>query len=265
MDVSAFGGETQNMVEEKEEQVEAALSQKVLFAASCIIVLCGFLGFVSALTAGKLAVAVNLLFIFFYGLILALLDPPIAGENPTITQVEVVISRYANLLTSVTGKGLGVAITGRLLSNANYAGNMSGIMSFLMCSFIAIVGFMTFAMGFLKTRKLSAARDAIVSSAPPGYVESQVENVIQPFANVYPVSMGPQAGLTPDEFNNFVQTVARSEPFNEVDIKLVFKQLRQDKGLSGSGGNRGGKFKQPKLTVADLRAWFDKRSVLVML
>merc|ERR1712224_1090179 len=193
--------------EEKEEDVEAGLASKAIFAVSCLLALSGFLGFVSAITAGKLSVAINLLFIFFFGLTSALLDPPFGRDNPSIAQIEAVVARYLNLLTSVTGKGIGVCIGGRMLSNAIYAQQTGGIMSWFYCTFITGVGALYFFMGYLKTSKLSTCRDSIVGSAPPGYVESQVENVIGPFAKFYPISLGAQAGLTPDEFNNLITTI----------------------------------------------------------
>lgn len=252
-----------NLVEEKEEQVEAAMSQKIVFGASVSLAIFSFFfGFVSTITQGKLSIAINLLFLFGFGLVCALVDPPWETDNPSIHQLEMVVTRYCNLLTSVTGKGLGLIVAGRMFSNAMYAGQISGVMSFVYCTFITAVGFMTLSMGYLKTRKLSNVRDAIIGSAPPGYVESQVENVIAPFAKSFPVTLGDKAGLAPDEFNNLVTTLGRDEAFNDVDVNLVFKQLRLDRGFSKPKGNAP---LRPKLTVADLKAWFDKRAVMVLL
>lgn len=266
----ASGGETQNIAEginEEEEVDELPKPQKITFGAACAIMLSGFMGFGSNFTAGNMAVSWNLLLMFSLGLLFAFLDPPVPTESAFVAQLDMVISKHIKILTTITGKGLCIMIIGCALNDTMTAANSPAILPKLLNYFIIFAGLMTAAMGYMKTRKLSAAREAILGSAPPGYVESQVENVLQPFAHVYSIALGAQAGLTPDEFNQLVTTIGHSEPFDPTDMKLVFKQLRQDKKVAVKGGKSFANAKNlpPKLLVSDMQAWFENKSATVLL
>merc|ERR1711862_574940 len=132
---------------------------------------------------------------------------------------------------------------------ANFASGLIRFMNVAMMAAVVAIGGFGAAMGYSKSNKLNKVREAILGACPGGL--NQVKAAMVPYATTFPSENGTGHCLTMDEFNKFIEEVAKCDSWGAEDMLLAFRGLRQ---------RRAGLMQEhvPKLTMNDVDRWLER-------
>lgn len=186
------------------------------FAASCCIMFGSMISFVQMLFSGQEVDALEMVYMFIFGLLLAVLDTPFFNQVSIVSESRIGISKYIAALQRVTGKGLAYIFLGCALFSAIYA-NVTGVLLLslgaLLSLFTVGIGVFSTAIAFCKSRNLDLVR-----------VELRKEPMSLKQMYDMHAKMNPMAGITQEEFKKMTP-YARGVSFENSDIKVIFNAL----------------------------------------
>mmetsp|Transcript_56 Transcript_56/g.81 ORF Transcript_56/g.81 Transcript_56/m.81 type:complete len:325 (-) Transcript_56:194-1168(-) len=229
------------------------------FMAACCIMLGAIIAGIDLFFSFELVDFLEMCYMFVFGGVLALMDTPCFKNMKTVSDHKLYFSKYVNLLTRVTGKGITFLFLGcSLFSNMweNLEGNGLEFLAFVLCSLPILVGIAALVIGFMKSQKLSRARQSLPQE------EVNVSMIYDQYARTFP---GPQGGLTQVEFNDLTVKTAGIK-WEDADLKLIFNALvvnpqwrtshNVNPGMpGGSMNNMGNMVELAKIPKQDLVAW----------
>jgi hypothetical protein len=206
-----------------------------MIAADCCVMLGALISFFSLFFSIQWVDALEMSYIFVFGLILAVLDTPMQFANhQIIRETQISINKYIALLSRVTGKGAVYIFLGCSLASNMWAKNEeSGFMIFLAVLvgfFVVLIGLMVLVVGLLKSRNLNLVRQELRKET------SSLESLYTQYAK-----SEPQSGLTKPEFKNMTPC-ARGVAFEDADLHLIFNALSTH-------------FRHEYITHDDMLAW----------
>lgn len=128
-------------------------------------------------------------------------------------------SKYVNILTRVTGKGiaflfLGCALFSTMWDNLESSGLK--FLAFVLCMIPIIVGIAALVIGFIKSQKLNKVRQVFAQEG-----ENHMASVYDQHARTYG---GPHGGLTMLEFSELTYKTIQIK-WEDTDLKLIFNAL----------------------------------------
>lgn len=213
-----------------------------MFAADCCVMIAALVSFFSQFFSIQWADALEMSYIFVFGLVLAVLDTPLIPNHQIVREYQLSITKYIALLSRVTGKGAVYIFLGCALASSIWAKNEeSGLMIFfaiVIGFFVVLVGLMVLVLGLLKSRNLNLVRQELMKD------DTSLEQLYQQFAKLQ-----PQSGLTKEEFKNMTPC-ARGVAFEDADLNLIFNVLSSSS-------------KHEYITHEDLLNWVRGKPVLV--
>jgi|Transcript_12528 hypothetical protein len=205
-----------------------------MFAADCCVMLGALVSFFSEFFSIQWVNALEMSYLFIFGLILAVLDTPLIPNHQIIRDYQFSITKYIALLSRVTGKGAVYIFLGCALASSMWAKNeKSGFMIFvavLIGFFVVLVGLMVLSVGLLKSRNLNLVRQELRKD------NTSLEQLYTQHAKLH-----PQSGLTKEEFKTMTP-YARGVAFEDADLHLIFNALSTS-------------FRQEYITHDDMLAW----------
>lgn len=188
----------------------------VFFAAACCIISGSFIAGSALLFKGELVDWLEMTYILFFGVCLAVLDTPLMKTIKLIMDAKKYIGKYIAFVTRLTGKGISFVFLGSALFLTMVDNLDGGFMRFLavvLCFVPVVVGFGAIVIGALKSKKLDAVRKQLVAV---------IEQRYDSFATTFPGQFG---GLTMTEFNRLTYENAGGVRFETQDLKLIFNAL----------------------------------------
>jgi len=205
-----------------------------MFAADCFVMLGALICFFSEFFSIQWIDALEMSYIFIFGLILAVLDTPLIPNHQIVRDYQFSITKYIALLSRVTGKGAVYIFLGCALASSMWAKNeASGFMIFLAVLigfFVVLVGLVVLVLGLLKSRNLNLVRQELRKD------DTSLEQLYTQHAKLH-----PQSGLTKEEFKNMTP-YARGVAFEDADLNLIFNALSTN-------------FRREYITHDDMLAW----------
>lgn len=208
-----------------------------MFAAACCVMVGSIVSFFSEFFSLQWVDAVEMTYIFLFGLTLAFLDTPLLPNHQFVRESQVSIQKYVGLLSRVTGKGAVYIFLGCALASSMWAKNKkSGLMIFVavMIGFLVVlVGLMVLVLGLLKSRNLNLVRQELRKDGPEG---PGLERLYTQHAKLH-----PQTGLTREEFKSMTP-YARGVAFEDADLHLIFNAVSTS-------------YRKEFITHDDLLAW----------
>lgn len=231
----------------------------VFFAGACCLIVGSFIGFLIALFRPQLVDVIEMAYIFMFGASLAVLDTPFFKTIKAIGDFKMYISKYINILTRVTGKGLAFLFLGSDLfcvlwelgsddSNSSSVGIK--VFAVLGCFIPTVVGLAAIVIGSMKSWKLEKARKHIEMT---GTLEQRYDQWAQTYRDA-------QGGLTPLEFQQLTMDNGGFK-WEDADLKLIFNALVSNPAwrhipASTQGGPGGRSLEdEPKIPKEDLMSW----------
>jgi len=225
----------------------------VFFAAACSIMLGAFLGGLCLFFSFELVDFLETCYILVFGGVLALMDTPCFKTMKTVKDHREYFSKYVNVLTRVTGKGvaflfLGCALFSTMWDNLESTGMK--FLAFVLCVLPMLVGIAALAIGFIKSQKLNKARAALAQIA------DNVGLVYDQYARTYP---GNHGGLTMLEFSDLTDKLIGVK-WEDTDLKLIFNALVSNPAWRTNATNFGGGYGSQQVDMAkipreDLLGW----------
>jgi len=186
------------------------------FAASCCVMFGSMISFVQELFSLQWIDALEMVYIFIFGLLLAVLDTPFFNQVSIVSELRAGISKYIAALQRVTGKGLAYIFLGCALWSSMFA-NVTGVflltVATLLGLFTVFIGIFSTAIAFCKSRNLDLVR-----------VELRKEPMSLKQMYDMHAKMNPMAGITQEEFKKMTP-YARGVSFENSDIKVIFNAL----------------------------------------
>mmetsp|Transcript_22438 Transcript_22438/g.40487 ORF Transcript_22438/g.40487 Transcript_22438/m.40487 type:complete len:324 (+) Transcript_22438:72-1043(+) len=222
------------------------------FMAAVSVMLGAFLGAICLFFSFELVDFLEMSYLFIFGGVLALMDTPCFKAMKTVKDHREYFSKYVNLLTRVTGKGITFLFLGTSLFSSMWD-NLEGVglefFAFVLCLLPVLVGLAALVIGFIKSQKLNKARGAMMQD------EANVAMLYNQYARTYP---GEQGGLIMLEFNDLTNKMAGIK-WEDADLKLIFNALVSNPAWRPSNVNSGGQYGQAvemaKIPREDLVAW----------
>lgn len=184
-------------------------------AALCVMMGSGF-AFVTEMFSLEWVDALEMSFMFLFGLLLAVLDTPLLNQVQIVAETRVAIGKYMAVLQRVTGKGLTYIFLGCALWSSMYANVEGGFLLVLAAAiglFVVFVGVFSLVIAVLKSRNLNLVR-----------LELRKETGILKQMYDMHARMNPMAGITQEEFKKMTP-YARGISFEQADIRLIFNAL----------------------------------------
>jgi len=234
----------------------------VFFAGACCLILGSFIGFIISFFRFELVDAIEMAYIFIFGVILAVLDTPFFKTIKAMGDFKMYIGKYINILLRVTGKGLAFLFLGSdlfcvlwELGRDDEASShvLIQVFAVLACFIPVVVGLAAIVIGIMKSWKLQKARKHIEMA---GTLEQRYNEWAQTYRDV----QGSQGGLTPLEFNQ--QTIDNGGfKWEDADLKLIFNALVSNPAwrinAASTQGGPGGRSAadEPKIPKEDLMSW----------
>eukprot|EP00440_Ansanella_granifera_P012919 gb/GFBE01014035.1/.p1 GENE.gb/GFBE01014035.1/~~gb/GFBE01014035.1/.p1 ORF type:complete len:300 (+),score=83.93 gb/GFBE01014035.1/:1-900(+) len=222
------------------------------FLASVSIMLGATVGAVVLLFSFELVDFLEMIYLFIFGCVLAVMDTPCFKQMKTVKDHREYFSKYVNLLTRVTGKGITFLFLGCSLFSGMWE-NLEGggllFLAFVLCLLPVIVGIAALLIGFMKSQKLNRARQALAQDL------ANVSIIFDQYARTYP---GQGGGLTMLEFSDLTNKTAGIK-WEDADLKLIFMALvsnpawRQNSSVAGAGF--GQQVEMAKIPKEDFMAW----------
>jgi len=204
------------------------------FAAACCVMLGSFISFMSELFSLQWIDALEMGYLFIFGLLLAVLDTPLFNQVAIVSEMRTGIGKYIALLQRITGKGaayifLGCALWSSMFANLEDSGFLL-FLAVLIGLFVVCIGVFSVAIAVLKSRNLNLVR-----------LELRKEPMsLKQMYDMY-AKMNPTAGITQEEFKKMTQ-YARGVAFEHSDIKLIFNALSSNP-------------RRDVITLEDLTGW----------
>lgn len=188
----------------------------IWFSAACCVMLGSLICFLYLIFALEWVDALEMAYIFFFGVILGMLDTPFV-RVVAVGTVAHAVSKYVAILHRVTGKGiayifLGAALWGSMSTNMD--GLFLMILAGLFALYVVLVGVASLVIAIIKSRNLDIVRFNLAK-----------QDVTQLY-NMH-AKVAPQEGLTQEEFKRFTPYASgnRSIDFEPSDVKLIFNAL----------------------------------------
>jgi len=218
----------------------------VFFAAACCIITGSIFGAFALMVNKEFVEMLEMLYLLFFGLILAVLDTPLMKTIKIVMDSKMYIGKYIQFVTRLTGKGITLVFLGSALFLGMWDNLDSGFMEFLavvLCLVPVAVGLCAIVIGALKSFKLEKVR-------------KQLERVVDQKCETIPHG----GGWTMPEFNRQIGEVAAGVKFETQDLKLIFNALvsnpswRQQVNQHAQGGysnTNGDDLKIPKQDIID--------------
>jgi len=206
----------------------------IWFAAACCVMLGSFVSFLSELFSLEWVDALEMGYLFIFGLLLAVLDTPLFNQVAIVSELRTGIGKYIAVLQRVTGKGAAYIFLGCALWSSMFANlGESGFLLFLAVIiglFVVVIGVFSMAIAILKSRNLNLVR-----------LELRKEATALSQTYAMHAKMNPTAGVTQEEFKKMT-SYARGVSFEQSDIKLIFNALSSNP-------------RRDVITLEDLTAW----------
>lgn len=222
------------------------------FMAACSIMLGSFIGGIALFFSFELVDFLEMAYLFLFGAVLALMDTPCFKAMKTVKDHREYFSKYVNLLTRVTGKGITFLFLGTSLFSSmwdNLEGAGLEFLAFVLCLLPVLVGLAALVIGFIKSSKLNRARAQMVQA------ETDLAMIYNQYARTYP---GEQGGLIMLEFNDLTNKFAGIK-WEDADLKLIFNALVSNPAWRPSNVSAQSQYGQTvemaKIPREDLVAW----------
>jgi len=235
-------------------QNTAGPSQNVMtlcwFAAACCISAGAFIGIFATLFSGQFADALEMLYLFFIGCIMAVLDCPIPVIANGFQNFKWAVDRYAVLFVRYTGKGLVLIFLASALFASMWVNMTAPFFRFLAVVFnlfAACIGIAAFAIGFQKSQTLDKAKDELRRQG--------VLNQNYPDDKIF----------TPQEFEQLTRNYGGYQ-WEDRDLRLIMQALSTRPSWLVKAQRGGGPPMQPQeslVTVSDLRRWSQGNMILL--
>ncbi|CAL1151349.1 unnamed protein product [Cladocopium goreaui] len=189
------------------------------FVASCSTMLGAFIGGLCLFFSFELVDFLEMCYILVFGGVLALMDTPCFKTVKTVKDHREYFSKYVNILTRVTGKGiaflfLGCALFSTMWDNLESSGLK--FLAFVLSMIPIIVGIAALVIGFIKSQKLNKVRQVFAQEG-----ENHMASVYDQHARTYG---GPHGGLTMLEFSELTYKTIQVK-WEDTDLKLIFNAL----------------------------------------
>jgi len=189
------------------------------FAALCVIT-GSVISCASEIISLEWIDALEMAYLFFFGILLAVVDTPLFTSVALVTHVHQTVNRFIAILTRVTGKGVVYMFLGCTLFSSMWS-NLEGALMLFLAFFLGItiflVGMISVLLGFMKSRNLNQVRSAL--NKEPQLLPQKYSQ----FART-----NPNTGLTPDEFEKLSISLPQQVRFEGNDMKFVFGGLSTD-------------------------------------
>merc|ERR1719181_709300 len=188
----------------------------IWFAAATMVMLASFISFLSELFSLEWVDALEMGYLFIFGLILAVLDTPLFNQVQIVSGLKLAVGKYIAVLQRVTGKGCTYIFLGCALWSSMFANVEGGFLLFLavlICLFVVAIGCFSVAIAVLKSRNLDLVRREL----------RKTPNTLKQMYDMH-AKMNPTAGITQEEFKKMTP-YARGVSFEQGDIKLIFNAL----------------------------------------
>lgn len=188
----------------------------IWFAAACFVMIGSMLSMVSEIFSLEWVDALEMGYLFIFGLLLAVLDTPLFNQVAIVSELRLAIGKYIAVLQRVTGKGCTYIFLGCALWSSMFANIEGGFLLFLaviICLFVVIIGVFSVAIAVLKSRNLDLVRRELRKEP------SSLKQMYDMHAK-----MNPTSGITQEEFKKMTP-YARGVSFEQGDIKLIFNAL----------------------------------------
>lgn len=224
-----------------------------LFSASCCVMLGSLYGFLVLFFTFSVVDLLNLIYMFAFGGVLAVLDTPFFKTVNVVGQAKSWTSKYVAILLRVIGKGfilvfLGASLMSTMFSNLGDA--FSVLLGLLLCLYVIFIGVASIVVGYTKSQKLKRCQMALGN----GVLE---QNYVR-FAQTYPEQQyREQSGLTISEFNALTDQVGFK--WEDPDLQLIFRALSSYPPWRSPPGQAPGM--DAKLTKQDLQVWLNGGTV----
>merc|ERR1719272_2804185 len=205
----------------------------IWFAAACFVMIGSMLSMVSEIFSLEWVDALEMGYLFIFGLLLAVLDTPLFNQVNFVSEMRTAIGKYAAVLQRVTGKGgayifLGCALWSSMF--ANVEGGFMLVLAALIGGFVVLVGTFSIVIAILKSRNLNLVR-----------LELRKEPMSLKQMFDMHAKMNPMAGITQEEFKKMTP-YARGVSFETPDIRLIFNALSSNP-------------RRDVISLEDLTAW----------
>jgi len=188
----------------------------IWFAAACCVMIGSAISFVELLFSLEWVDALEMAYLFLFGVLLAILDTPLLNQLQGIADARTAIGKYIAVLQRVTGKGAAYVFIGCALWSSMFANVEGGFMTFIACligTFVVFIGVFSLAIAILKSRNLNLVRLEFRKD------QSMMKQMYDMHAK-----MNPASGITQEEFKKMTP-YARGVSFEAPDIKLIFNAL----------------------------------------
>lgn len=205
----------------------------IWFAAACSVMIGALISFFSEIFSLQWVDALEMSYLFIFGLLLAVLDTPLFNQVAIVSELRIAIGKYIAILQRVTGKGAAYIFLGCALWSSMFANVKGGFLLFLAVLiglFVVIIGAFSLAIAILKSRNLDLVRRELRKEP------TSLKQIYDMHAK-----MNPTVGLTQEEFKKMTP-FARGVSFEQGDIKLIFNALSSNP-------------RRDVISLDDLQAW----------
>jgi len=189
----------------------------IWFAAAVCVLVASLITFIAELFDFAIVDAVEMVYLFLFALVLAVLDTPLFTNIKIVPDMRQAIGKYFALVQRVTGKGLIYIFLSATLWAAMWANLESYALKTLgviVGLFVFVVGLASLAIGIMKSRNLDLVRKRL---------HEEGANSLGQMYEMH-ARMNPAAGITQEEFKKMTP-YARGVSFESNDIKLIFNAL----------------------------------------
>jgi len=190
------------------------------FAAALCVMTGAVISFVDEVMSLEWIDALEMAYIFFFGVLLATVDSPLFTNVMLVTHIRQGLNRFLAIVTRVTGKGVVYMFLGCTLFSSmwsNLEGGFQLFMAFFLGCFIFLVGVISVILGVIKSRNLNAVRTEL---------KKETVNLAQQYAQF--ARMYTPTGLTPEEFERMAMSLPNGVRFEGSDLRLVFSGISTD-------------------------------------
>lgn len=186
------------------------------FAAACSVMIGSFISCIVLIFSLEWVDAVEMFYLFTFGLLLAVLDSPLFTGFNIVKELRDAIGKYIAVLQRVTGKGTAFIFLGCALWSsmfANIEGTFMLVLACLIGGLVVLVGAFSVVIAIAKSRNLNLVR-----------LELRKEPMSLKQMFDMHAKMNPMAGITQEEFKKMTP-YARGVSFEAPDVKLIFNAL----------------------------------------
>jgi len=190
------------------------------FGAAFCVMVGAVISFVQEIFSLEWIDALEMAYLFFFGVLLAIVDTPLFSTINIVTHIRQAVNRFVAILTRVTGKGVVFMFLGCTLWSsmwANVEGGFLLFLAFFLGTVIELTGVISIILGVIKSRNLNLVRTALKKDS------KALTAQYQQFAR-----MNPNTGLTPEEFERMSMSLPTPVRFEGSDLRLVFSGISTD-------------------------------------